>query len=471
MPATRCNRWTAATSVVAVLLAICIAYIGSNLGPVFDPEEIPNLSSGLNFVITGANSGVGYASVEHLVRAGTARTIVMACRNRKKCEDAKQRVMATMTTTTTRGVGTPSPPSAAEATRPKILSMHLDLSDHESIIRFAEDLPRMLSAAHDLDTVEPTGDATGSTDNNDNHESIDVLMNNAGVFSTSSAGVVYQEGIDEHVYVNHLGHVLLLHRLLPTLLKDNTRIVAVSSIASILPLDPTKLWYEDDVVDCSASLLSWQQWLAWGCWFPTPVRRIHQAFNSYARSKRANILFAHELHRRYSSNTSGSARDAGRVSSVAAHPGVASTPLWTNGAKVLPSFVSSFFQQQHILAPSSEEGAASQLWAAIDRHNVPSGWYVGPLWWLKGTPVRLGPIRVLPDSGRTKSSSSGIEDDKDIPSAHTETLPGPANSSSSFSKHKYPPIPHFWPFSQSDGERLWQESMLALGIEEFGKLS
>lgn len=41
-------------------------------------------------LITGANTGIGYETVKDLAQRGAR--VIMACRDMKKCEDAKQKV-------------------------------------------------------------------------------------------------------------------------------------------------------------------------------------------------------------------------------------------------------------------------------------------------------------------------------------------------------------------------------------------
>ena len=170
--------------------------------------------------------------------------------------------------------------------------------------------------------------------------------------------------------VNYLGHVLLTHLLWPTLESSKARVVSVSSIAALFPTDVVVGWDESD-----------------GHW--SDVFSVTSGFVRYLRSKRANLAFAHELHQRM--RASGGNEDDG-VSSVASHPGFTRTEIWSNGAKCLPSFVSNFILSNTFFVMSSSQGALTQLWAALDRKNVPSGSYVGPRWWLYGNPVALGAI-------------------------------------------------------------------------------
>jgi NAD(P)-dependent dehydrogenase (short-subunit alcohol dehydrogenase family) len=172
--------------------------------------------------------------------------------------------------------------------------------------------------------------------------------------------------------------------------------------------------------------------------YPLWIKRIVTGMVSYGRSKRANILFAHEIHHRFSHTG---------ISSVASHPGIASTDIWHNGAKIFPTIVSNFLKNNVWISQSSDQGAATQVWAALDDDSVPSGSYVGPRWWFKGSPVWLGPI--------IRSIANNDDDD--------------ASQGRLTTRGVYQPLPHFWPFSRNEGTRLWEQSLQALGIEEFGK--
>lgn len=147
------------------------------------PAHIPDLS-GKTFLITGANSGLGFHTARHLAAAG-ARALI-ACRDAGKGVRAMEEIRAQV-------------PDAA------IELLELDLADLASVHRLADTL---LACETQLD----------------------VLINNAGVmvppFQRTKDGFELQFG------TNHLGHFALTGRLLPLLhAAPAPRVVTVSSLA------------------------------------------------------------------------------------------------------------------------------------------------------------------------------------------------------------------------------------------------
>lgn len=136
-------------------------------------------------VITGANSGIGAASVETLARAGMR--VVLCARD----ADAAAAVVAHL-------------PAQC---RPRCRVQALDLSDLGSVRAAAEEIGAAL------------GDG----------ERIDVLLNNAGVMATPERRAT-EQGFELQFGVNHVGHHMLT-RLLLGKMSDEGRIVTVASTA------------------------------------------------------------------------------------------------------------------------------------------------------------------------------------------------------------------------------------------------
>ena len=338
---------------LGALTAMWLARVIQDQQAAFRDADFSQLASNLTVIVTGSNSGLGYATVEHLARMGTAHTVVMACRNQAKCQDAQKRASRLI----------------PQGSSTRLVAMSLDLASRSSIESFAQEF-------------------------HDNNATIDVLINNAGIF-TSSSGLTYIDGVEEHMQVNYLGHVVLTHLLWPLLEKSHARVVSVSSISALIPSDPTVGWFSKDPPLWSARFA------------------VLGGLFRYFRSKRANLMFAQHLDQQRSSH----------VSSVASHPGYTRSEIWSQGAQIFPSWMGRFIQWNPLCSMSSSDGGLTQLWAALDRRGVPSGTYVGPQWWLFGTPILLGRIG---DFG-------------------------------------FPP--HYWPLSKES--ELWEQTLQTLGIRQF----
>ncbi|WP_435225797.1 oxidoreductase [Streptomyces sp. Tue6028] len=142
--------------------------------------DIPD-QSGRTAVVTGANSGLGIATVESLARAGAH--VVLAVRDPRRGEAAAA---------TVRGQGS-------------IEVRRLDLADLASVHEFA----------------------TGWQGD------LDLLINNAGVMNIPEATT--KDGFEMQFGTNHLGHFALTNLLLPHI---TDRVVTVSSGAHKMPGSP-----------------------------------------------------------------------------------------------------------------------------------------------------------------------------------------------------------------------------------------
>lgn len=174
-----------------------------------------------------------------------------------------------------------------------------------------------------------------------------LLVNNAGVMATPQRRTV--DDFDLQFGTNHLGHFALTGLLWPQLVAAiGARVVTVSSAAhrlaqSVPRGDPRQV---------------------------APGR--YSKWRTYGHSKLANLLFALELDRR--------ARAAGAaVTSLAAHPGYASTNLvragrslggWTPVGTILDAVT-------RVVGQSAAQGALPILMAAT-MPDLPGASYVGP---------------------------------------------------------------------------------------------
>lgn len=175
------------------------------------------------------------------------------------------------------------------------------------------------------------------------HPRIDVLVNNAGVMALPFSKTA--DGFEMQVGTNHLGHFALTALLWPSLVAaEGARVVTVASVAH--HFGKVRL---DDL-----------------CW-----EKGYSRWPAYAQSKLCNLLFAKELARRVERARLG-------VTSVACHPGYASTNLQAKSAQIRGSSLEETLMNvgNTTLAQSAAWGSMPTLYAAT--HEVTAGAYIGP---------------------------------------------------------------------------------------------
>ncbi len=184
-------------------------------------------------------------------------------------------------------------------------------------------------------------------------ESLDLLINNAGVMRPPHRQET-DDGFELQLGVNYLGHFALTGHLMPLLRRGREpRVVTVSSIAAS---HNGEIRFDD-----------------------LNARQSYDSMAYYGQSKLACLMFALELERR--------SRALGwRISSLAAHPGLARTDLLHNapgrrsGVGVLRSLLWFMFQP-------AAKGALPTLFAATDPDALAGGYY---------GPDGLGEVRGYP---------------------------------------------------------------------------
>ncbi|MFQ3359737.1 MAG: oxidoreductase [Candidatus Poseidoniales archaeon] len=135
-------------------------------------------------IVTGSNTGTGYHIAYGLASKGAS--VIMACRNNEKAEQAKLNILKDI-------------PHA------NIVIEHLDLSDLESISNFTKSIKNQ-------------------------YDKIDILVNNAGVMVPPQS--ITTDGFELQFGTNHIGHFALSGLLLPLLESaENARVITMSSIA------------------------------------------------------------------------------------------------------------------------------------------------------------------------------------------------------------------------------------------------
>jgi NAD(P)-dependent dehydrogenase (short-subunit alcohol dehydrogenase family) len=147
----------------------------------WNPSQLPSLA-GMNAIVTGANSGIGWHTAAELARHGAQ--VTLACRSVTKAERAADRIRATA-------------PGA------QVLAAELNLAALSSVADFASGWTRPLH----------------------------LLVNNAGVMAPPR-WLPTADGFEMQFGTNHLGHFALTGQLLRWLqVAEQGRVVTVSSLA------------------------------------------------------------------------------------------------------------------------------------------------------------------------------------------------------------------------------------------------
>lgn len=151
----------------------------------FTASDIPDLT-GRNYLVTGANSGLGLVTATELARHGGQ--VLMAARNPERLRPALDKVAA---------VGGPEP-----------IAIEMDLAELDSVRAAAQQVRQAVDVLH-------------------------VLVNNAGVMAVPFE--LTKDGFERQIATNHLGHFALtglLLDLMPTAEPHaDARVVSVASMA------------------------------------------------------------------------------------------------------------------------------------------------------------------------------------------------------------------------------------------------
>jgi NAD(P)-dependent dehydrogenase (short-subunit alcohol dehydrogenase family) len=236
--------------------------------------------SGKRAIVTGASSGIGIETARALTAAGCE--VILAVRNR----DAGERSAKAMV-----DEFGGAPPAVAS----------LDLSDLKAVESFAKS-----------ECSKP----------------LDILICNAAVMACPFGRT--RDGFELQLGVNHVGHAILVKRLLPALgLAAAARVVVVSSSAH--------WWSSFDFDD------------------PNFDRKPYDKFKAYGQSKTANILYALAFNRRYSPQG---------ITANALMPGNIMTALGRHLSS--EDYKTLGIDGKHSLfVKNVEQGAATSVWAAV----------------------------------------------------------------------------------------------------------
>ncbi|GAA0598030.1 SDR family NAD(P)-dependent oxidoreductase [Kribbella sandramycini] len=206
-------------------------------------------------------------------------------------------------------------------------------------------------------------------------ETIDWLFNNAGVMNVPDRRTT-TDGFELTFGTNHLGHFALTAGLLPALLRaEAPRVITVSAIAGT--------WRSGRLTDLQST-------------------RRYSAMAAYAKSKRANIVFAQELARRGSGT---------KLTSIAVHPGSALTNLQRHSTGPISRLVIALTRRAVMGTP---EGAAWPSLYAATSPDVVNGGFYGPAAnnQTAGTPKPVALPKDADDAGRLWEESERLTDTK-----------------------------------------------------------
>jgi len=270
-----------APSVTACGDAVTIAAAGVPQSDFDEDSTAEEVTEGIDLkgkiaVVTGCTSGIGFETMRVLAMRGCY--VIGTGRTLQSAQEACSRIP---------GVTTP---------------VQLELSDFDSIVDCANAIRSLNSP-------------------------IDMLICNAGMRGGEHQAVY---GIEKHFVVNHLGHFILVYRLLERLfLAWQGRVVVVGSRAAYRSAPEGGIEFDD-----------------------LAASRDYSTSRAYAHSKLANILFSLELARLLKGT---------RITSNSLHPGVIDTNIARNESAIARG---AFGLWTRFAGKSLAQGAATSCYVA-----------------------------------------------------------------------------------------------------------
>ncbi|KAI8544195.1 hypothetical protein RHMOL_Rhmol08G0277000 [Rhododendron molle] len=251
------------------------------------PLPLPPLDN-LTCIVTGSTSGIGLEIARQLAESGAH--VVMAVRN----PTAAHSLIQTWQNQT----------SSKDSLNIDV--MELNLLSLESVVRFSEKWNLL-------------------------GKPLNVLINNAGIFSIGEPQKFSNEGYETHMQVNHLAPALLSLLLLPSLKRGApSRIINVNSVMHfVCNVDPNDMNFVSG-------------------------KRKFSSLMGYSSSKLAQVMFSNILHKRLPSESG--------ISIICVGPGAAQT----NVARDLPKILQVGYQLIPLVLFNAVEASRSTLFAATD---------------------------------------------------------------------------------------------------------
>ncbi|KAJ0536818.1 putative NADP-retinol dehydrogenase [Helianthus annuus] len=253
------------------------------------PFPLPPLN-GITAIVTGSTSGIGLETARQLAEAGAH--VVMAVRNpiaarklaRKWNQELRKKYRWEVL---------------------KIDVMELNLSSFESVARFADAW-------------------------NSKNKPLNILINNAGMFSMGKSQMFTVDGYEVHMQVNFLAPALLSLLLLPSLKAGApSRILNVNSLMHAIGFVDTRDMNFDRKITKFSSL------------------------RAYSSSKLAQVMFNNVLHQSIPKDV--------KINVMCVNPG----SVRTNVARDLPRIVQVLYKTLPTFLYTAKEGARSVMYAAV----------------------------------------------------------------------------------------------------------
>jgi NAD(P)-dependent dehydrogenase (short-subunit alcohol dehydrogenase family) len=260
--------------------------------------------SGKTIIVTGATSGIGFEAAKKM--ASCQAFVIGVGRSQQKCEQAKERIRKV-------------------CSNAKVEFLVADLASLKQVRELAGVIEKVVRR--------------------EGREHIDVLLNNAGTFS--SWFISTAEGFELQFAVNHLAPFLLTHQLMPLLkAAPEGRVITVSSGSHY------------------RTRINWKDIM---------MRRHYNCLMAYKQSKLANVLFSAELNRRLGYDST--------VRALAVDPGLVNTDI---GLKNTAGIARWIWLKRSKRGISPAEAAASIVYLA----GEPSVHNSGHVYWKNCKPKR-----------------------------------------------------------------------------------
>ncbi|KAF9165332.1 hypothetical protein DFQ26_000266 [Actinomortierella ambigua] len=297
-------------------------------------KDIPDLT-GKVAIVTGANTGLGYATMVALAARGAH--VFLACRSKERALEAIARAKSEIT-----ALAALTSSSAMEviSVDPKLEFLELDLNDMNKSYRAAQEFLAKGLPLH-------------------------ILVNNSGIMNTPYA--LTADGVEQQFGVNHMGHFVFTLALLDRIKQSQpSRIVVLSSMGHELTV---KSGIDFDTMN---------------------DEKASDPFTRYGRSKLANILFAQELAKRLA---------AEKVYVNVCHPGYVNSDLYRYGKETMGQATAKVVAlTTHCIAKTPKKAALTQLFLATSpeveardirgRYFIPIAHEIRPHRWANDTKLQ-----------------------------------------------------------------------------------